>query len=115
VAEDTKYEIVLLANTKAGIQRIFERILSSGLRARPRAIQHDSRSLVDLHRSGLATVLVDTSGLRSELPAVAAGNRAGGAAAGRHPAGLGHRRAGSVLGATELMTRDRTSQISEAG
>jgi LacI family transcriptional regulator len=68
VAEDTKYEIVLLANTKAGIQRIFERILSSGLRARPLAIQHDSRSLVDLLRSGLATVLVDTSACAASCP-----------------------------------------------
>lgn len=102
VVEDTKYEIVLFTSTnESDYGGAIDRVRSSGLCAGLIVVTHDQQSLDrldDLHRSGLAIVLVDTLGAESDLPAVGADNYTGGLLAGRHLIGLGHRRVASVLG-----------------
>lgn len=102
VVEDTKYEIVLLTSTnESDYGGAIDRVQSTGLCAGLIVVTHDQQSLdrlVELHHSGLATVLVDTLGAESELPAVGADNYNGGLLAGRHLVGLGHRRIASILG-----------------
>ncbi|MER5915383.1 LacI family DNA-binding transcriptional regulator [Streptomyces sp. NPDC001982] len=102
VVEDTKYEIVLFTSTnERDYGGAIDRVMSSGLCAGLIVVTHDQQPLdrlVELHRGGLATVLVDTLGAVSDLPAVGADNHTGGLLAGRHLLGLGHRRIASILG-----------------
>jgi LacI family transcriptional regulator len=102
VVEDTKYEIVLFTSTnERDYGGAIDRVLSSGLCAGLIVVAHDQQPLdrlVDLHRGGLAVVLIDTLGAVSDLPAVGADNYTGGLLATRHLLGLGHRRIASVLG-----------------
>jgi len=102
VVEDTKYEIILFTSTnESDYGSAIDRVRSSGLCAGLIVVTHDQQSLdrlVELHQSGLATILVDTLGADSDLPAVGADNYTGGLLAGRHLVGLGHRRIASILG-----------------
>ena len=102
VVEDTKYEIVLFTSTnERDYGGAIDRVLSSGVCAGLIVVAHDQQALdrlVDLHRGGLPTVLVDTLGAVSDLPAVGADNYTGGLLVGRHLLGLGHRRIASILG-----------------
>jgi LacI family transcriptional regulator len=102
VVEDTKYEIILFTSTnERDYGGALDRVQSSGLCAGLIVVAHDQQPLdrlVELHRGGLAVVLIDTLGAVSDLPAVGADNYTGGLLAGRHLLGLGHRRIASVLG-----------------
>lgn len=124
VVEDTKYEIVLFTSTnQLDYGGAIDRVLSSGLCAGLIVVAHDQRPLdrlVELYRDGLATVLVDTLGAVSDLPAVGADNYTGGLLAGRHLLGLGHRRIASILGPVDhpyVQERRRglRDALSEAG
>ena len=102
VVEDTRYEILLFTSTKErDYGGAIDRVMSSGLCAGLIVVTHDQQPLdrlVELHRSGLAVVLIDTLGAVADLPAVGADNYTGGLLAGRHLLGLGHRRIASILG-----------------
>lgn len=102
VVEHTKYEIVLFTSTnERDYGGAIDRVLSSGLCAGLLVVAHDQRQLerlLELHRGGLAVVLIDTLGAVSDLPAVGADNHTGGLLAARHLLELGHRRIASVLG-----------------
>lgn len=105
VVEDTKYEIVLFTNTtEHSYSPILDRILTSGLCAALLVVaahEQPLEPLIELHRGGLPSVLINTLGQDSELPSVGIDNYAGGVAVGRHLVSLGHRRIASVLGPTD--------------
>ncbi|GAB2858156.1 LacI family DNA-binding transcriptional regulator [Actinoallomurus bryophytorum] len=105
VIEDTKYEIVLFTSTnERDYSGAIDRVISSGVCAGLIVVAHDQQvldRLVELNRGGMPTVLVDTLGAISDLPAVGADNYTGGLLVGRHLLGLGHRRIASILGPTD--------------
>jgi Transcriptional regulators len=99
VVENSAYELILY-NFRASknfddvVNRIIVSGLSAGLLAMP--LLESLTHLIDLYRQGLPVVLINTVGLRAELPLVVADNYGGAYQAVQYLTRLGHRRIGYI-------------------
>jgi LacI family transcriptional regulator len=101
VIEQSPYEIILYTSTnEKDYTALTDRIKNSALSAGLLVVTHDQPlgPLEELHRSGLAVVLVNTLGTPSSLPSVQTDNYEGTRSALRHLVEQGHERIACVQG-----------------
>jgi LacI family transcriptional regulator len=101
VIERTPYEIILYCSPfNKDYQRTIDRIvatkLTAGLLAMPHT--HPPAHLLELHEQGLPVVLLNTTGLRVNIPRIDVDSYGGAYTAVRHLISLGHTRIGYMHG-----------------
>jgi len=105
VFECTSYEIILYCcPPNKDYRDIVDRIVATKLTAGLLAMIHwqSPDHLIELHQQGLPVVIVNTTGIRTNLPLVVADNYGGAYQAVRHLIGLGHRRIAYIHGPADL-------------
>jgi Transcriptional regulators len=105
VAESRAYEIILYNfSTSKNFGNVLDRIIATrltvGLLTMPQvqSITH----LLELHRQGIPVVLINTTGLRADLPLVVSDNYGGAYKAVQYLISLGHRRIGYINGSPDF-------------
>jgi LacI family transcriptional regulator len=105
VVENSAYELILYNfSTFKDFGNVVDRVVATKLAAGLLAMIHTQSPahLIELHQQGVPVVLVNTIGLRTELPLVVADNYGGAYQAVHYLTGLGHKRIGYINGATEF-------------
>lgn len=105
VMESSAHELILYCCTSSKEYRdIVDRILATRLTAGLLAVIHDMspEHLVELHEQGLPVVLINTTGLRVNLPLVVTDNYGGAYKAVQHLINLGHTRIGYIHGPADF-------------
>ncbi|GHJ41693.1 LacI family DNA-binding transcriptional regulator [Streptomyces sp. TS71-3] len=101
VVERTAHEIILYTSTNDRDYRgVVDRILGANLVSGMLVVSHNQpmEPLVELYGTGLPVVLVNTLGVRADLPSVEADSYSGARSAVEHLLELGHRRIACVEG-----------------
>lgn len=105
VTERTGYEIILYNfSTFKDFGNVLDRVVATKLTGGLLAMMHmqSPAHLIELHQQGIPVVLVNTIGLRTELPFVVADNYGGAYQAVHYLTGLGHKRIAYINGPTEF-------------
>lgn len=105
ISEKTAYEMILysfapLKDFCDVVDRVFASKLTAGLLAMIHT--QSPAQLIELHQQGTPVVLIDTIGLRTDLPLVVADNYGGAYRAVRYLLSLGHQRIGYINGLPEF-------------
>lgn len=105
VVESSAYEIILYSfSTFKDFGNVVDRVVATKLTAGLLAMIHmqSPAHLLELHQQGIPVVLIDTIGLRANLPLVVADNYGGAYQAVHYLTSLGHRRIAYIDGPTEF-------------
>jgi LacI family transcriptional regulator len=105
VVERSTYEIILYNfSTHKDFNKVLDQIVATRLSAGLLVMLHTQSPahLIELHQQGIPVVLVNTVGLRTNLPLVVADNYGGSYQGVQHLIKLGHRRIGYINGAPEF-------------
>lgn len=105
VVENSGYEIILYNySTFKDFGNVLDRVVATRLTAGLLAMIHTQspEHLIELHQQGIPVVLVNTIGLRADLPLVVADNYGGAYQAVHYLTDLGHRRIGYINAPSEF-------------